>query len=211
MSEYLYVKPEEIERKSFEIIGDILQEEGIILDEKKAPVIKRVIHTSADFSYVETLKFSDKSMEKATELIKSGASIITDTNMALSGINKKRLEKYSCKCYCFMADEDIAKKAKEVGTTRAVISMQKALSLDGPKIIAIGNAPTALLEIDRLVKEGERKPDLVIGVPVGFVNVEYAKEVIIKTGIEYIVNIGRKGGSNIAAAIINALVLACQE
>ena len=203
----LYIKPEDIEKRSFEIITSILDEEGIVLDEVQAPIIKRVIHTTADFSYADTMCFSEGVIEKAHELIRAGATIITDTNMALTGINKTRLAAYGCHMDCFMADEDIARLAKERGTTRAAQSMIKALETKGPLIIAAGNAPTALLEIVRLVKDGARRPDLVIGVAVGFVNVEYAKECLMDSGLCYIVNRGRKGGSNVAAAIINALSL----
>ncbi len=207
MNEFIHIKPEEIEKESFRIIQSILDENGIVLDEREAPIIKRVIHTTADFSFVDTLTFSQGAIEKAIDLIKNGATIVTDTNMGLSGINKSRLAKYGCKSLCFMADQEVAKEAKERGLTRASVSMERAFDIDGPLIFAIGNAPTALIEIHRIMTEQGKKPDFVIGVPVGFVNVEYSKELFRDSGVPYIINFGRKGGSNIAAAIVNALTL----
>ena len=206
MSDFIRVSPLEIEKESFKIITKELVDMGITLDEKKAPIIKRVIHTTADFSFAESLRFTDDAIETGVNLIRSGATIITDTNMTLAGINK-RVEKYGCNVKCFMADEEVARIAKEQGVTRASVSMEKAMKLPGSKIFAIGNAPTALIELNRIYEETGNKPDLLIGVPVGFVNVEYSKELFIDKDIEYIINFGRKGGSNIAAAIVNALSL----
>ena len=200
------VLPQDIEKKSFEIIESELPHP---IDEKLAPVIKRVIHTTADFDYVDNLYFSDNVYDKAIAAIKSGATIITDTNMAKAGINKSAMKKLGCNVECFMADEDVAKEAKLRGTTRATVAMEKAASLEaktGSQIYAIGNAPTALIELDRLMSEGRVHPALVIGVPVGFVNVVAAKELIIESGVDCIVARGRKGGSNVAAAIVNALM-----
>ena len=207
MSEFLHIKPEEIEKESFRIIGEIISEMGVVLDEEKAPVIKRVIHTTADFSYIDTLEFTENAIAKAHDLIRQGATIVTDTNMGLSGINKPRLFKYGASARCYMADEAVAAKAKERGVTRATVSMEKAFNIDGPVIFAIGNAPTALIELHRLMTETGRRPDFVIGVPVGFVNVEYSKDIFRGSGVDYIINFGRKGGSNVAAAIVNALTL----
>lgn len=201
------VLPADIEKRSFEIIGEELADMGIVLDEDKEPVIKRAIHTSADFDYAKNLVFSDNVIDKAVEYIKSGASIVTDTQMALSGINKKNFSKYGGKLYNFMPDEDVAKMAKLNKTTRAVACMDKAADMNEPLIFAIGNAPTALIRLRELYDEGRVKPLLVIGVPVGFVNVEASKELIIESDMNYIVARGRKGGSNIAAAICNALLL----
>ena len=198
--------PSEIEKRSFEIIGEELNNKGIVLDKEKESVIKRAIHTSADFDYAFTLKFSDDAVKKAYELIKNGADIVTDTNMALSGINKRSLAQYGGSVHCFMADEDVAKEAEEKGVTRAYISMQKAAKIGKPLIFAIGNAPTALVSLYEMYESKEFRPDFVIGVPVGFVNVEVSKELIMNTDIPYIINEGRKGGSNIAAAICNALL-----
>ena len=198
--------PSEIEKRSFEIIGDELNKKGIVLDKEKESIIKRAIHTSADFDYAFTLKFSDDAVRKVYELIKNGADIVTDTNMALSGINKRILAQYGGSVHCFMADEDVAKEAEEKGVTRAYVSMQRAAKIGKPLIFAIGNAPTALVSLYEMYESGEFKPDFVIGVPVGFVNVEISKELIMNTDIPYIINEGRKGGSNIAAAICNAIL-----
>ena len=205
-----HVKPQDIEAKSFEIIAAELAEMGIALDPEKDRIIRRAIHTSADFDYAHTLCFSDGAVSAAKELIRSGADIVTDTNMALTGINKKRLAAYGGSVRCYMADEDVAAEAKERGITRASVSMERAAAdsvTSGRKtIFAIGNAPTALITLREMYDEGRFTPDFVIGVPVGFVNVVEAKELILETDIAYIINRGRKGGSNVAAAIVNALL-----
>ena len=201
-----YVKPGEIEKRSFEIISNELEQRGIILPKEQELITKRAIHTSADFDYADTLCYSEDAVRIATELIKNGADIVTDTNMALSGINKKVLETYGGKVHCFMADEQVAKEAEKRGMTRASVSMEKALEINKPVIFAIGNAPTALISLYENMQAGKRKPDFIIGVPVGFVNVEAAKELFINSDVPYIINRGRKGGSNIAAAICNALI-----
>lgn len=198
------VLPGDIEKRSFEIITAELGDRK--LPEDKAALIKRVIHTSADFEYADTLCFSDGVMEKALDAIKNGASIVTDTQMGRSGINKRSLAKYGGQVYCFMSDEDVAEAARKNGTTRAVASIEKAASMEGPLIFAIGNAPTALVRLYELIEEGRISPALVIGVPVGFVNVVQSKELIMETDVPYIVARGRKGGSNVAAAICNALL-----
>ena len=204
MSDIKIVKPMEIEKRSFEIITERLN--GRTFGEDKDDIVKRVIHTSADFDYADNLVFSDGVVEKALEAIKSGATIVTDTRMAWSGINKKILESFGGQAVCYMSDDDVAAEAKERGITRAMVSMEKACALEGPVIFAIGNAPTALIAIDDLVKEGKLAPALVIGVPVGFVNVVESKELIIESDIPHIVARGNKGGSNVAAAICNALL-----
>ena len=201
-----YVLPMEIEERSFEIIGKELQDMGITLDKEQEPITKRVIHTSADFDYANTMRYSDGAIEKAKELIQNGAHIVTDTNMALSGINKKRLAEYGGLVHCFMANEDVAKEAKERQVTRATVSMERAANLNVPVIFAIGNAPTALISLYEQMTEGKFTPEFVIGVPVGFVNVVAAKELFLKSDVPYIINEGRKGGSNIAAAIVNAIL-----
>ena len=198
--------PKDIESRSFEIIGQELKERGISIDEDKAFIIKRAIHTTADFDYADTLCFSENAVEKARELIRSGADIVTDTNMALSGINKGTLARFGGLVHCFMADEKVAAEAKERGLTRASVSMEYASRIEKPVIFAIGNAPTALISLREMYDNDGFKPAFVIGVPVGFVNVEAAKEMIMETDIPYIVNRGRKGGSNVAAAICNALI-----
>ncbi len=204
--EILYVKPDEIERKSLCIIEDELTKMGITLSEENAPVIKRCIHTTADFDYAKTLKFSKDAVEIFKGLIKKKATIVTDTNMALSGINKKELQKHGARAVCFMADEEVAREARERGVTRASVSMERAMKLKGPVIFAIGNAPTALIRLRESMDNNDYRPDFVVGVPVGFVNVVAAKELITESDVPYIVNGGRKGGSNVAAAICNAIL-----
>lgn len=202
------VLPAEIEKRSFEIITEELKrrrEEDKILPENEL-VVKRVIHTTADFEYVENLCISQGAVAKGIEAIKNGACIVTDTQMAKSGINKKKLAQFGGEVFCFMSDEDVAQKAKQEGTTRATASMEKAASLNKPLIFAVGNAPTALVKLYEMIEEGRICPKLIIGVPVGFVNVVEAKELILQTKIPYIVARGRKGGSNVAAAICNAIL-----
>ncbi len=198
------VLPADIEKRSFEIITEELGERQ--LDAMQEPVIKRVIHTSADFEYADSLCFSEKAVEKGLEALKKGACIVTDTQMGKAGINKKVIEKFGGEVYCFMSDSDVAEMARENGTTRAVASMEKAAALNRPVIFAIGNAPTALIQLYQMIEEGRIHPELVIGVPVGFVNVVQAKELIMTADVPYIVARGRKGGSNVAAAICNALL-----
>lgn len=194
----------EIERKSFEIIEKELGD--IKLDPIQAPIIKRVIHTTADFSYIDNLCFSENVVENAIALIRKGASIITDTKMVAAGINAKVLNSFGGQIYCFMDNEQVIKQSQERQVTRSSICMEMGAKLDKPCIFAIGNAPTALIRLYELIKEGIVKPELIIGVPVGFVNVIESKELIIKTNIPYIVSRGRKGGSNVAACICNAIL-----
>lgn len=197
------IPPAEIERRSFEIIE---QELPHPLAPIQAPIIKRVIHATADFSYADSLCFSEHAIETAREALRQGVSIITDTNMAKAGINKSRLAAYGGEVHCFMADEDVAAEAKRRGITRAAVSMEKSATMGENYIYAIGNAPTALLRLYELMGEGKVKPKLIIGVPVGFVHVAEAKELIMKADAPYIVARGRRGGSNVAAAICNALL-----
>lgn len=198
------VLPNEIEARSFEIITEELGD--VKLDALQAPIIKRAIHTSADFDYLKNLCFSNQAVETFLVAIKNGACIVTDTQMGKSGINKRELAKYGGEVFCFMSDEDVAELAAKNGTTRAVASMDKAAELERPLIFAIGNAPTALVRLYELIQEGLLSPVGIIGVPVGFVNVVEAKELIMTADVPYIVARGRKGGSNIAAAICNALL-----
>lgn len=201
-----FVLPEEIEKRSFAIISEELQQRNIVLPKEEEMVTKRVIHTSADFEYADTLMYSENAVTIAKELLRQGADIVTDTNMALAGINKKILARLGGQAHCFMADEDVAKIAKERKVTRATVSMEKAKGIQKPVIFAVGNAPTALIQLYEMIQTSEWRPAFIIGVPVGFVNVEAAKELILKSQVPYIVNRGRKGGSNIAAAICNALL-----
>lgn len=198
------VKPMDIERRSFEIITKELKDTPLVPGTEL--IVKRCIHTSADFDYAENLCFSKDAVAQAIQAIKEGACIVTDTQMAKSGINKRALSRYGGEVYCFMQDEDVAEAAVKNGTTRATASMEKAASLNKKLIFAIGNAPTALVRLYELIKEEKVSPALVIGVPVGFVNVVQSKELIMETDVPYIVAKGRKGGSNIAACICNALL-----
>ena len=206
------VKPNEIEKRSFAIITEELAEKGIVIPEEEAPVTKRVIHTSADFEYAETMTYSEQAIAVMQDLIRQGADIVTDTNMAKSGISKGTLAKFGGEVHCFMADPDVAAEAKERGITRASVSMEKAARISKetgkPIIFAIGNAPTALISLYDMWKEGSFKPAFIIGVPVGFVNVVASKELILETDIPHIINRGRKGGSNVAAAICNGVMYA---
>ena len=197
------VMPMEIEKRSFEMITKELDRK---LPEDQAPIIKRCIHTSADFEYADSLCFSDEVVKLALAALRKGACIVTDTQMGKAGINKKLLSKYGGEVYCFMSDEEVAETARKNGTTRASASMDKAAQLKKPLIFAIGNAPTALIRLCELMEAGEVVPILVIGVPVGFVNVIQSKELIMQSAVSYIVAKGRKGGSNIAACICNALL-----
>ena len=197
------VAPGEIEARSFEIIESELPHP---LDPALAPIIKRVIHTTADFDFADTLCFSRGMPDAALDAMRAGAVIVTDTRMALAGINRAALERHGCEARCFMADEDVARQARTTGTTRAVASMDKAAQINAPLIFAIGNAPTALVRVCELIDEGRIKPKLVVGVPVGFVNVVQAKEMLMARDVPWIVARGRKGGSGVAAAICNALL-----
>ena len=198
-----YVKPDEIEQRSFEIITSELPH---AIDPALAPVILRVIHTTADLEYADTLAFSEGAAQAAVAALRRGTPIVSDTNMVKAGVDKKRLHAFGSEIFCFMGDADVAEKAKQEGSTRARAAMEKAAGLGRPLIFAIGNAPTALIRICELKEAGECEPDLVIGVPVGFVNVVEAKEMLMRSGIPYITARGRKGGSNVAAAICNALL-----
>lgn len=198
------IKPMDIEKRSFEIITELLGDKPI--EKENELVIKRVIHTSADFDYADNLCFSEHAVAKGIEALRGGCDIVTDTQMAKSGINKTILASLGGQVHCFMSDEDVAAEAKERGITRAIVSMERASRLSKPCIFAIGNAPTALISLKEQIDAGVLKPALIIGVPVGFVNVVESKELIMEAGVPYIVARGRKGGSNVAAAICNALL-----
>ncbi len=198
------MKPMEIEQRSFEIITELLRDR--VLDPENELVIKRVIHTTADFDYADNLTFSDHAVRKGIAALKSGCDIVTDTQMAKAGINKTILASLGGEVHCFMSDADVAAEAKERGVTRAIVSMEKAAQLPGKCIFAIGNAPTALIALHGLIEEGKLDPALIIGVPVGFVNVVESKELFLDSPVPHIIARGRKGGSNVAAAICNALL-----
>ena len=206
------IQPADIEAESFAIITRLLGDYP--LDEENAPVILRAIHTTADLDYAKTLFFSPGAVAKGVKALAAGAHIVTDTHMAEAGINKRRLEQLGGRVHCFISDEDVAAQAKSRGITRAVrrgitravVAMEKAAALDAPCIFASGNAPTALLALCDLIRQGRVDPALVIGVPVGFVNVVESKERLRQEPVPQIVAMGRKGGSNLAAAICNAML-----
>lgn len=227
------VLPGQIEARSFEIIGEELARRGICLKPEEEPVIKRAIHATADFDYASSLVFAPSGIDAGLKALKGGAVVVTDTNMAKAGINKRKLESLGGQAFCFMADEDVAERARKMGCTRAAASMEKAAALFGkraaavfgkraeggeiggggnavnrcPVIVVVGNAPTALAALCRMIREGSFLPDLVVGVPVGFVNVVQSKELLlVQDKVPYIVARGRKGGSSVAAAVVNALL-----
>ena len=198
------VAPADIERRSMEIITAELGERTFPAEQ--LPILKRVIHTTADFDYADNLVFTPGAVAAGLAAIQAGCAIVTDTQMARAGINKKVLERFGGEALCFMSDPDVAAEAKARGVTRATVSMERAAALTRPLILALGNAPTALVRACELMEEGALKPALVIGVPVGFVNVVESKELLRTMPGEHIVALGRKGGSNVAAAICNALL-----
>ena len=206
--------PADIERTSISIITRELDELGLTPPPETAAVVKRVIHTTADFDYAKNLRFTPGAVEAAVRALQRGAVIVTDTNMALAGISRPGLAKLGCEAVCYMADPAVAEAAKQAGTTRAVAAMHRAAREHPGAILAVGNAPTALLTIAEEIEAGLR-PALVIGVPVGFVNVVESKETLFAVceqhGVPAIVAMGRKGGSNVAAAICNALVYSAAE
>jgi len=203
------LSPADIEKESFAIITRELGDR--VLDPEQASIIKRVIHTTADFEYADSMFFSPGALERAKVAIRGGALIITDTQMVYAGINKKAAGKFGCEVRCFISDEDVAAEAKRLGITRARASMKKAEKLGENIIFAIGNAPTALIRLREMIDEDGFHPKLIIGVPVGFVNVITAKELIMETDVPCIVARGRKGGSNVAACIVNALLYALDD
>ena len=198
------IKPMDIEKRSFAIITELLGDTKI--EEENELVIKRVIHTTADFDYVQNLVFSPHAVTKGLDALRAGCHIVTDTQMAKAGINKTILGRLGGEVHCFMSDPDVAEEAKARGITRAIVSMERAAALPKPCIFAIGNGPTALVSLHEQILAGKLNPALIIGVPVGFVNVVESKELIIGTDVPYIVARGRKGGSNVAAAICNAML-----
>ena len=201
-----FVKPADIEKRSFEIITRELG--GRQLDSENELVIKRVIHTSADFDYADNLVFSEHATTIGVDALKAGCSIVTDTKMAASGINKRVLGMFGGAVYNFISDTDVAAEAKERNLTRSAVSMERAAALGQPLVYAVGNAPTALVRLYEMIQAGEMTclPTLIIAVPVGFVNVVESKELICELEVPHIVACGRKGGSNVAAAIVNSLL-----
>ena len=205
-----HVLPADIERTSMAMIREELRQRGIEIPREQDAIVRRVIHTTADFDYAENLRFGEGAVTAALNtLLCGGATIITDTNMALAGISRPAMDKLGAKACCFMAEPAIREAAAEKGCTRAVASVDHGTAMYPHASFVIGNAPTALLRLAECIEEGYR-PFLVVGVPVGFVNVIESKErifeVCARCGIPAIVAFGRKGGSNVAAAIMNALL-----
>ncbi len=198
------MRPEEIEQESMRIIGSEMGPWNG--PEENLPVVKRVVHTTADFDFVKNLRFSDGAVENARRALAAGAPVVTDTNMAAAGINKISAARCGVEVGCRMADEEVRAAALSRGVTRAVVSMELAAEKTPEAIFAIGNAPTALIRLCELGREGRAKPALGIGVPVGFVNVVESKELLVSTDVPYIAAMGRKGGSTVASAIVNALL-----
>lgn len=200
-----YIKdPMEIEKRSFEIITEELGDKTFPKDIGK--VIKRIIHTTADFQYADITVIKDGALQKAKQAIKRGENVVTDTKMAMAGINKRKLGEFGGQVFNYVSDEDVATKAKELGITRSIVGMRKAVKENPEGIFVIGNAPTALFELIRQIKEGNVRPSLIVGVPVGFVGAAESKEELLKLDVPYIVTRGRKGGSTVAASIINAIL-----
>jgi precorrin-8X/cobalt-precorrin-8 methylmutase len=204
-----HMQPNEIEKKSFSIIDQEAGEHG--LPKNQWTIVRRMIHTSADFDYIHCVKFHHDAIQAGLKAIRTGKTIITDTQMAMAGIRKKSLEKYGCRVKCFIGDENVAQKALHDKTTRAAAAVDYAQDLMNGGIYAVGNAPTALLRLLELVEQDRIKPALILGFPVGFVNAAESKADLCHCKIPYITNIGRKGGSNIVAAVLNALIIMAED
>lgn len=198
------MKPEEIELASMRTIASEM--DPWTGPEENLPIVKRVIHTTADFEFQKTLRFTDGVVGKAREALRAGTTIVTDTMMAAAGISKKSCAALGIEIVCRMSNPEIAAEAKERGVTRAVVSIETAVRETPGAIFAIGNAPTALIRLCELIDEGKAHPALVVGVPVGFVNVIESKERLARTDVPSIIAMGRKGGSPIASTILNALL-----
>ena len=199
------MKPQEIETLSFKIIEQEAGDHGF--DREKWPIVRRVIHTSADFEYIKTIRFNKDAVDQGINAIRTGKHIFTDTNMARVGIRKKEIAQFGGRVSCLIAEPEIAARAKETGTTRALAAVDAACGQLSGGIYVVGNAPTALLRLIELIRQGKADPALVIGFPVGFVNAAESKDELMKLDIPYITNKGRKGGSNVAAAVVNSLAI----
>lgn len=199
------MKPQEIEDLSFKIIEEEAGDHGF--DDQHWPIVRRVIHTSADFDYIQTMRFSPGAVQNGIQAIQNGCRIFTDTNMARVGTRKNEIQGFGGQVECLIADDAVAQKAKADGTTRALAAVDKACEKIEGGIYVVGNAPTALLRLIELIRSGKADPALVIGFPVGFVNAAESKEELLGVDIPFITNTGRKGGSNVAAAIVNALAI----
>lgn len=205
----LTVQPEQIEQKSFQIIDEEIGEHSFT--NEQYAVVQRVIHASADFELGKSLLFHPRAIEAGISAIRAGKKVVADVQMVQVGINKARLEKYGGSVHVYISDDDVMKEAKRLNTTRAIVAMRKAVKEADGGIFAIGNAPTALLELIRLVKEGEARPGLIIGLPVGFVSAAESKEELAKLDVPFITNVGRKGGSTVTVAALNALSILAER
>jgi len=209
----VHLRPEEIEAESFRIIDAEAGEHH--WPQPEWQVVRRVIHTSADFDYCRSVLMSDDAVSAGVAALRGGWGLVTDTTMALSGINKRGLALHGVPAACFIADPDVAAQGKEQGITRSIVAMRRATTDPGNGIFVIGNAPTALFELLRQVREEGLRPALVVGFPVGFVGAAESKEELVSVareyGIPFITSQGRKGGSNVAAAVINALLILAGE
>lgn len=206
MNNYIKV-PQDIEKRSFEIIGEELGDKINKFDEATLPVIKRVIHTTADFEYADLIEFMNDALNSGKEALKKGCKIYCDTNMIVNGASKMVLSKFNCEAYCLVADSEVVKEAKEKGVTRSIVGMEKAAKDPNTKIFLIGNAPTALYQLKEMIERNEiEKPALVVGVPVGFVGAAESKEAFKSLGIPYITINGRKGGSTVAVSILHGIL-----
>lgn len=198
------MKPDEIEALSFKIIDKEAGQHHFSTDQWQ--IVRRMIHTSADFEYMKSVRFHPKAISAGTTAILQGRNIVTDTNMAKAGIRQNQLKQFNVSVECFMADRNVIETAKKTGKTRAQIAVDLAVSDMEKGIYVIGNAPTALLRLIELLKEKKVKPALIIGLPVGFVNAQESKAALMEMDYPFISNTGRKGGSNIAASVVNALI-----
>lgn len=206
MNNYIKV-PQDIEKRSFEIIGEELGDKINKFDEATLPVIKRVIHTTADFEYADLIEFMNDAINSGKEALKKGCKIYCDTNMIVNGASKMVLSKFNCEAYCLVADSEVVKEAKEKGVTRSIVGMEKAAKDPNTKIFLIGNAPTALYQLKEMIERNEiEKPALVVGVPVGFVGAAESKEAFKSLEIPYITINGRKGGSTVAVSILHGIL-----
>ncbi len=200
-------KPEDIEKRSFEIITEEMGEKIKNFTEEELPIVKRVIHTTADFEYADLIKFLNNPITSAKEALSKGCKIYCDTNMIVNGLSKMILKKYNCIPYSLVSDEKVSKEAKERGVTRSIVGMEYAGKDKETKIFLIGNAPTALYKLKELIEKNEiEKPALVVGVPVGFVGAEESKEVFKSIDVPYITIDGRKGGSTVAVSILHGIL-----
>lgn len=203
------VQPQKIEERSFQIINEEIGEHSFT--EEQYPIVQRIIHASADFELGKSLLFHRDAVRAGVEAIRSGKAVVVDVQMVQVGINKSRIEKYGGSVNVYISDPDVVEEAKRLNTTRAIVAMRKAVKEAEGGIFAIGNAPTALLELIRLIKEGEARPGLVIGLPVGFVSAAESKAELAKLDVPFITNIGRKGGSTVTVAALNALSLLAER